>query len=245
MGNTVSIFTTTPQEHADKFWASQYQRVPFLFKGMPHKGYISRSSLSLPSDSLRCLIDFPRRYVRCKFYLKFEKHHFARQCDIREDVALLADGSLDLRDVKRKWGLQEIQTIDPARWIPFDSNDSNRLSRLAVEILTDVDKALHFYEPSCPPNVARIRSARLLAVKTKKQAIHNLFGPLRFIDTLITRVVATPHFKRHEGIYIWMVLLMLSVLFFSSMYFGVAACQFQSRFRNVVRTGSFAVSPVY
>jgi hypothetical protein len=173
--------------------------------------------------------------------MNYEKHHFERQQDMRQDIQLEPDGSLSLSRVKDIWGLHDIKPIDPARWHDFDPRYPNRLSRLAVAVLSDVDDCIHFYEPTPPKDVARLRIARILAMSATKQLNHTLTAPYRIGIKQAKVAIRSRHCQRHLVFYSFALYIVLCIFVFLLVFVVIPGFHFQGRWRNLVRTGSFGL----
>ncbi|KAJ6588726.1 hypothetical protein B0H19DRAFT_1100866 [Mycena capillaripes] len=90
----------------------------------------------------------PPGYVRVHFYSHLYRIFDRAPPDMAADVPLCRSGGLDLEVVKRRWGLETCQPIDPLRWKPFEPTHPNYLSAVAIELLSYGEGCIKVIEPT-------------------------------------------------------------------------------------------------
>ncbi|KAF8158922.1 hypothetical protein K438DRAFT_1986096 [Mycena galopus ATCC 62051] len=108
----------------------------------------------------------PPGHIRVHFY-----SHLHRICDrsppdLVADVPLCRSGGLDLNVVKRQWGLETCQAVDPLRWKPVQPANPNHLSDVAIEVLSCGQGCIKFIEPTVSQHTLLQRHTREVVLGT-------------------------------------------------------------------------------
>ncbi|KAH7911325.1 hypothetical protein BJ138DRAFT_1006884 [Hygrophoropsis aurantiaca] len=138
MGNRPSIFVKTPQEYLEDQWDSP----PWL--------------------PLEC----PSGHVRVFFYVEWsegldDSDILVNLSTIKTDIPLEVSGELDLRLVRKMWGLERCMPIHSERLTAVEPEDPDCLSPLAITVLSGEEGILKLFEPSPSESMVRVRERRL------------------------------------------------------------------------------------
>ncbi|KAK0460907.1 uncharacterized protein EV420DRAFT_1529096 [Desarmillaria tabescens] len=142
--DNVFLFCQSPEEVA-KFRLkvrNQEWKARQLYETLPHT--------NLPSNE----------YVQVEFYSQMNMLYQQMEPDIDMMFRLDEFGGLDLRALRRNWGLQTCVPIHPLRWELEDPADRDWLSPLAVANLCERGLTIKFTEPFVSKFTIRQRQLR-------------------------------------------------------------------------------------
>ncbi|KAK0486163.1 hypothetical protein IW261DRAFT_1453977 [Armillaria novae-zelandiae] len=105
--------------------------------------------------------DLPsNEYVQVEFYSQLNMLYQQMEPDIDTMFRLDEYGGLDLRALRRNWGLQTCVPIHPSRWDSEDPADRDWLSPLALANLCERGRRIKFTEPLVSKSTMRQRQLR-------------------------------------------------------------------------------------
>ncbi|KAF8910816.1 hypothetical protein CPB85DRAFT_1304749 [Mucidula mucida] len=90
----------------------------------------------------------PSDFIRVAFYDDITKLYRDIEPDIESFVRLPPSGGLDLRKLRRQWGLETCAPIHPMKWKVEHPSDPDWMSALAVYNNTDRVRCIKFTEPT-------------------------------------------------------------------------------------------------
>ncbi|KAK0241420.1 hypothetical protein EDD85DRAFT_818818 [Armillaria nabsnona] len=99
-------------------------------------------------------------YVQVEFYSQLNMLYYQMEPDIDMMFRLDEYGGLDLRALRRNWGLQTCVPIHPSRWELEDPADRDWLSPLALANLCERGLRIKFTEPLVSKSTIRQRQLR-------------------------------------------------------------------------------------
>ncbi|KAK0494757.1 hypothetical protein EDD18DRAFT_282672 [Armillaria luteobubalina] len=99
-------------------------------------------------------------YIQVEFYSQLNMLYHQMEPDIDTMFRLDEYGGLDLRALRRNWGLQTCVPIHPSRWDLENPADRDWLSPLALANLSERGRGIKFTEPLVSKSTMRQRQLR-------------------------------------------------------------------------------------
>ncbi|KAJ7695677.1 hypothetical protein B0H17DRAFT_423809 [Mycena rosella] len=195
----------------------------------------------------------PPGYVRAHFYSHLYRIHDRAPPDISADIPLCRSGGLDLDYLKHQWGLETCLPVDPLRWKPFQPTHIDYLSAVAVEVLSEGQGCIKFFEPTVSLQTLMQRQTRelvfgvaslirlvcLQVIEMVSQCIE-ADTPLPALYRSVRRRAPRIALLEWEDMLNLLILFMWAALAFAA-FGGYIELAPRERTRNWVRTGSFSL----